>query len=99
MAWRIFYATMLARAVPDMPCSVLLDLDEWQALSCAIHQCQPLLRSPRRWTRPCAGLPNSAALLGVAAATSLGRKRCGGAFNIEWTSPKCIELCGQSRLY
>src|SRR6266853_4056191 len=39
IAWRIFYATMLARAVPDMPCSVLLDLDEWQALSCAIHQC------------------------------------------------------------
>jgi len=28
---------MLARAVPDMPCSVLLDLDEWQAWSCAIH--------------------------------------------------------------
>lgn len=39
IAWRIFYATMLARAVPDMPCSVLLDLDEWQALYCAIHQC------------------------------------------------------------
>ena len=39
IAWRIFYATMLARAVPDMPCSVWLDLDEWQALYCAIHQC------------------------------------------------------------
>jgi hypothetical protein len=39
IAWRIFYATMLARAVPDMPCSVLLDRDEWQALYCAIHQC------------------------------------------------------------
>ena len=39
IAWRIFSATMLARAVPDMPCSVLLDLDEWQALYCAIHQC------------------------------------------------------------
>ena len=39
IAWRIFYATMLARAVPDMLCSVLLDLDEWQALYCAIHQC------------------------------------------------------------
>ena len=39
IAWRIFYATMLARAVPDMPCSVLLDLDEWQALYCAFHQC------------------------------------------------------------
>src|SRR3989449_5134157 len=28
---------MLARAVPEMPCSVLLELDEWQALYCAIH--------------------------------------------------------------
>jgi Transposase Tn5 dimerisation domain len=38
LAWRIFYATMLARAVPDAPCSVLLEPDEWQALSCAIHR-------------------------------------------------------------
>ena len=30
---------MLARAVPDMPWSVLLDLDEGPALSCAIHPC------------------------------------------------------------
>src|SRR2546427_3101951 len=28
---------MLARAVPEMPCSVLLELDEWPALYCAIH--------------------------------------------------------------
>jgi hypothetical protein len=41
IAWRIFYATMLARAVPEMPCSVLLDLDEWQALYCAIVTAQP----------------------------------------------------------
>src|SRR6266436_2755822 len=38
LAWRIFYATMVARAVPEAPCSVLLEPDEWQALSCAIHQ-------------------------------------------------------------
>jgi len=38
LAWRIFYATMLARAVPDAPCSVLLEPDEWQALYCAIHR-------------------------------------------------------------
>jgi Transposase Tn5 dimerisation domain len=55
IAWRIFYATMLARAVPDMPCSVLLDLDEWQALSGAIHQCStppeepPSLDQAVRW--------------------------------------------------
>jgi hypothetical protein len=29
---------MLARAVPEAPCSVLLDAEEWQALSCAIHR-------------------------------------------------------------
>jgi hypothetical protein len=39
MAWRVFYATMLARAVPEMPCSVLLEIAEWQALYCAIHHC------------------------------------------------------------
>ena len=39
IAWRIFYATMLARAVPEIPCSVLLALEEWQALYCAIHHC------------------------------------------------------------
>src|SRR2546425_2634294 len=55
IAWRIFYATMLARAVPEMPCSVLLELDEWQALSCAIHQCPtppeepPSLDQAVRW--------------------------------------------------
>jgi len=38
LAWRIFYATMLARTVPDAPCSVLLEPDEWQALYCAIHR-------------------------------------------------------------
>src|SRR5438093_1169270 len=38
LAWRIFYATMRARAVPDAPCSVLLEPDEWQALSGAIHR-------------------------------------------------------------
>jgi len=38
LAWRIFYATMLARAVPEVPCRVLLEPDAWQALSCAIHR-------------------------------------------------------------
>ena len=38
IAWRIFYATMLARAVPDAPCTVLLDDAEWQGLFCRIHR-------------------------------------------------------------
>jgi hypothetical protein len=38
LAWRIFYATMLARTVPEAPCGVLLEPEEWQALYCAIHR-------------------------------------------------------------
>src|SRR5499427_2332892 len=55
IAWRVFYATMLARAVPDMPCSVLLEIEEWQALYCAIHHCPtppaepPTLGEAVRW--------------------------------------------------
>jgi hypothetical protein len=37
IAWRVFYATMWARAVPEMPCNVLWDIEEWQALYWAIH--------------------------------------------------------------
>jgi hypothetical protein len=37
IAWRLLYAMLLARAVPTMPCTVLLEGSEWQALCCAIH--------------------------------------------------------------
>jgi hypothetical protein len=30
IAWRIVYATMLARALPDAPCTAVLADDEWQ---------------------------------------------------------------------
>ena len=46
IAWRVFYASMLARAVPEMPCDVLLALEEWQALYCAIHHCPTPPESP-----------------------------------------------------
>jgi hypothetical protein len=55
IAWRVFYAIMLSRAVPEMPCSVLLEIEEWQALYCAIHECPtppespPLLGEAVRW--------------------------------------------------
>ena len=55
IAWRIFYATMLARAVPDAPCTVLLDDDEWQGLYCRIHRVSiaptkpPTLHHAVRW--------------------------------------------------
>jgi hypothetical protein len=38
IAWRILYATMLARAAPDVPCTVLLEDAEWQGLYCRIHR-------------------------------------------------------------
>jgi hypothetical protein len=38
LAWRILDATMLARAVPEAPCSILVEPDAWQALYCAIHR-------------------------------------------------------------
>jgi hypothetical protein len=55
IAWRIFSATMLSRAVPDMPCTALLALEEWQALYCAIHrtptppETPPPLRQAVHW--------------------------------------------------
>ncbi len=69
IAWRIVYATMLARAAPNVPCSVLLDDDEWQGLYCRIHRVAlapakpPTLRQAVRWIAQLGGF--------------LGRKRDG----------------------
>ena len=55
IAWRIFSATMLSRALPDSPCTALLDLMEWQALYWTIHQTStppetpPSLHEAVRW--------------------------------------------------
>ena len=55
IAWRVLYATLLARAAPDLPCTALLDADEWQALYCIIHRTPtppaspPTLRQAVRW--------------------------------------------------
>jgi Transposase Tn5 dimerisation domain len=47
IAWRLLYATLLARAAPDLPCTVLLAAAEWQALYCAIHKTpQPPAQAP-----------------------------------------------------
>jgi hypothetical protein len=37
LAWRLLYATLLSRAMPEVPCTALLEPEEWQALYCAIH--------------------------------------------------------------
>ena len=55
IAWRILYATMLARVVPDVSCTMLLDQNEWQGLYCRIHRVAvappkpPTLRQAVRW--------------------------------------------------
>jgi hypothetical protein len=55
IAWRIMYATMLARLVPDMSCTAILNEDEWQALYCRIHHTPtppataPPLKQAIRW--------------------------------------------------
>jgi hypothetical protein len=55
MAWRVLYATMLARAVPEMPCRVLWAIEAWPALYGAIHPCPtpptepPTLGEAVRW--------------------------------------------------
>jgi hypothetical protein len=38
IAWRIVYATLLSRTLPELPWTVLLALEEWQARYCATHQ-------------------------------------------------------------
>lgn len=69
IAWRILYATMLSRAAAEVPCTVLLDEYEWQALYCRIHrvalapQKPPTLRQAVRWIAQLGGF--------------LGRKRDG----------------------
>lgn len=55
IAWRIFYATLLARLVPDMSCTAILQQEEGEALYCRIHNTPipmataPPLRQSVRW--------------------------------------------------
>jgi hypothetical protein len=62
MAWRVFYAMMLARAVPEISCDVLLEVEEWQALYGAIPHCPippaspPSLSAAVRWIAQLGGV-------------------------------------------
>lgn len=64
IAWRILFATMLCREVPDLPCTVLLEEDEWKALYCKIHRRPthppqpPDLRTAVRWIASLGGFLN-----------------------------------------
>src|SRR5262249_13911247 len=37
VAWQVLYATLAGRQQPELPCTVLLETDEWQALYCFVH--------------------------------------------------------------
>ena len=37
IAWRVLFLTMQSREVPNLPCDILLEVEEWQALYCYIH--------------------------------------------------------------
>ena len=45
-AWRLLYATLLARQVADLPGTVLLPTVEWQVLYCRIHGTTKLPAQP-----------------------------------------------------
>jgi hypothetical protein len=55
IAWRVLYTTLLARATPELPCTVVLAAEEWPALYCAIHHTPqvppypPTLAQAVRW--------------------------------------------------
>jgi len=67
IAWRVLTATLVARAQPDLPCTAVLDDDEWQALYCAIHQTTvpptdpPRLADAVRWIAQLGGFLRRAA--------------------------------------
>jgi hypothetical protein len=61
VAWRILYATMLARSLPHLPATALLEASEWQALYCRIHHTTtlpaqvPTLAEVVRWVATLGG--------------------------------------------
>lgn len=64
IAWRVLYAVMLSRAMPDASCLALLNEPEWQALYCAIHHttilppAPPSLRQAVGWIAQLGGFQN-----------------------------------------
>ena len=55
VAWRVLYLTMVGRETPDMPCTAIFEVHEWQALYCFIHKINtppdepPTLKQVTRW--------------------------------------------------
>lgn len=60
VAWRIFYLTKMGRQTPEMPCTVLLEEDEWRALVWYVTKkpptpTPPTLRTAMRMTASLGG--------------------------------------------
>jgi hypothetical protein len=92
VAWRVLYATLLARALPDAPCTALLDTDEWQALYCITQL--PTTRPAYRWARRrcaprCAGSPGSAASWAAPGMVNPAPPSSGAAFSAFTTMRRC----------
>jgi hypothetical protein len=55
VAWQVLHLTMVGREMPNLPCTTILEADDWQALYCFIHQVSqpptipPTLREVTRW--------------------------------------------------
>jgi hypothetical protein len=93
IAWRIFSATMLSRVVPEAPYTAILELEEWQALSCAIHRTPtpppepPSLRQAVHW------IAQLVALWAAGAMANPGPPCCGKAFSSWPTLQPCTVSC------
>lgn len=48
VAWRILFLTLIGRSHPDLPCSIILETHEWQALFAHHHPKQRIPKSPPR---------------------------------------------------
>lgn len=46
VAWRVLYLTMLGRECPDLPCDLVFDTEEWQAIYIVTHKTTPPLKPP-----------------------------------------------------
>jgi hypothetical protein len=46
VAWRVMYVMMLGRECPDLPCDVVLEAEEWQAVYAVVKEEAPPATPP-----------------------------------------------------
>jgi len=64
VAWRLLYAALLARVTPDVPCTVLLEEAEWQALFCYQHHTTQVPARPPTLAQAVRGIATLGGFLG-----------------------------------